>query len=133
MSVLVRAICSMSGPEMNRSCRRLSSIGHPAAVDQHVDPADVGGLVGGKEGDGGRNVRWLTEPAEWCPRKYVRQRGIVLAQVAGGSGHDLAGSHSVADDAVAPMLHGDLAGHLHEATLADRVGEVAGRSDHAVL
>jgi len=79
------------------------------------------------------DVGGLAEPPERGARLHVRGGDRVGRQVARRAGHDLAGGHGVAHDPVAAVLDGDLAGHLDQAALADRVGEVARHADHAVL
>jgi len=64
-------------------------------------------------------------------RKPVSQATVEL--VFDNSDHTIAGEFAAFNDAVAPMLHGDLSSHLGKASLAHGIGEVARRPDQAML
>src|SRR2546427_9042041 len=116
-----------------RSLAAVRSICHPPPVHEQVDPADEAGIVGGQEGDRGGHIARLAEPYEWRAGPHVCRRLLVTHEIARGAREDLSRGDGVADDAVPTVLHRDLTSHLHEAPLADGIGEMAGRTDHPVL
>ncbi len=97
-----------------------------------VRPAHERALVGGQEERCGGDVLHASEPREGRARMRVREH-LGRVRLVGRTRQDLPRRHRVHDDALPRVVDGDLARQLHDPALRDRVGQVTGRSDHAVL
>jgi hypothetical protein len=94
-------------------------IGAEAAVDGQHGPGDVGGLLGGQEAHGGRDVGGVADPA----RRDVLRDAV---EAGGHVGRDEAGGDGVDRHAAAGDLVGDAASEADEAGLGGGVVRLPG-------
>src|SRR5690242_20727400 len=93
-----------------------------AAVDRERDAGDVGGRVGGEEGDRLGNVCGCAEALEWNALAHEPLAGLGIVHHTQHGSVDDAGADGVDADAVRCELDGELPGESDDAGLAGVVG-----------